>query len=256
MSAKSNQATNLATTSSDHSPQRLLEQARQDEDKNDNFKSPGLLSRPEERLLNALFGRRKPSVRTTFTVALSIIAASFAMTALTGCDNSTPTKVEDTKKDATDHNQAKFDHANETDAALLVTAAEINLKEIHLGQLAQSNSTTKEVKALGKMMQEDHEKAMKDLQMLAAKKQISLPASLTNNGQDAANQIKDKNGMVFDKTYCNMMVDGHKDAVTKYEKTSTDASDPDIKAWAVGMLPTLRMHLDHAITCQKNCAKM
>ena len=60
----------------------------------------------------------------------------------------------------------------------------------------------------------------------------------------------------FDKEYCDMMVKGHKDAIDKFEKAINDASDPDIKAWASSMLPALRIHLDHSLTCQKKCEKM
>ena len=53
-----------------------------------------------------------------------------------------------------------------------------------------------------------------------------------------------------------MMVEGHKAAISKFEKESKDATDPGIRAWAASMLTALRTHLDSAITCQKECQKM
>jgi len=51
------------------------------------------------------------------------------------------------------------------------------------------------------------------------------------------------------------MVDGHKDAIDKFEKAATDATDPQIKQWASSMLPDLRTHLDMSMTCQNKLAK-
>ena len=53
-----------------------------------------------------------------------------------------------------------------------------------------------------------------------------------------------------------MMVSGHKDAISTFEKASTESTDADIKQWATGMLPGLRTHLDHAMMCQKKSDKM
>ena len=164
-------------------------------------------------------------------------------------------KAEDTKEVAQEHNDAKFDNATEKDAQFLVSAAEINLAEIQLGQIAQKSGTMTAVKNLGKMMEEGHKKALTDLEA-PGKKQITVPMSLTDEGKDDARKLEDKTGMDFDKAYCDMMVTGHKDAIAKFEKASTDATDPEIREWALGMLPALRSHLDESITCQKKCEKM
>lgn len=194
---------------------------------------------------------------TPFRTALLqiVLIAATLLTAASCKDNKKP---EDTKKVAEEHNEAKFDDNKnkEKDAQFLVNAAEINLEEIKLGQLAQQKSTMTDVKALGKMMETEHAKVLKDLTALAGKKSITLPAAATNDAQDAYKKLSEKAGTKFDKEYCDMMVDGHKDAISKFEKASTDATDMDIKQWAASMLPALRTHLDHSMTCQKKCEKM
>ncbi len=177
--------------------------------------------------------------------ALAVVLVAFT---LTSCGNNS--KQEDSKVVAEQHNDAKFDNAKESDADFLVAAAAINLEEIQLGELAQRKGTMAEVKQLGKMMETEHSKVLKDEQALASKKQITIPGMLTDNGKDAYKKLMDKTGKDFDKAYCDMMVDGHKNAITKFEKASADATDPDIKTWAASVLPGLRAHLDHAITCQ------
>lgn len=165
-------------------------------------------------------------------------------------------KPEDTKKVAKEDNDAKFDNKKEDDAKFLVNAAEMNLEDIQLGILAQNNSMNAEIKSMGKMMETEHSKAFSDLQALAARKQITIPTSLTDDGQDANKKLMDKKGRDFDKEYCDMMVNGHKDAIKMFEKASSDATDPDIRNWATSMLPTLRTHLDRLITCQNQLDKM
>ena len=181
-----------------------------------------------------------------------IVALLFATVS---CNNSQ--KQEDPQEVAEEHNDAKMNNnADEMDAQFLVDASEINMKEIQLGQLAQQKAMMSDVKDLGKMMESEHTKAMNELKDLAEKKIISIPTSLTDEYQKEYNNFADKKAMDFDKDYCDAMVAGHKDAVNKFEKASTDATDPDIKAWAAATLPALRNHLDHAMTCQEKCKKM
>ena len=189
------------------------------------------------------------------TVLIYSVVALGATIGTMSCSN-TP-KVEDTKKVAEEHNEAKFEtKSTEKDAQYLVNVAEINLEEIKLGQLAQQKATMAHVKELGKMMETAHTKAMGDLSAMAAKKMVTIPATATADVMDAYKKMSDLKGNKFDKEYCDKMVNGHKDAISKVEKISTDATDPEIKQWAMAVLPELRMHLDHSLTCQKKTEKM
>ena len=158
-------------------------------------------------------------------------------------------KAEDPKEVAEDENEAKFDDANEDmekDSDYLVAAAEVDMKEIELGKLAQQKSTNKDIQALGKMMVDQHMKASADTKALAGKKNVTLPSSLTEKGKEAYEDLNDKTGHDFDKAYADMMVDGHEKTIEKMEKASEKAEDADIRMWAANMLPVLRTHLEHA----------
>ena len=193
--------------------------------------------------------KSKNYFKTQTVNAILIMGTAFA---LTSC-NTNPNK-ENPKDMAQEHNDAKFPESKQEkkDADFLVDAAEINLEEIQLGHLAQNKSTRADVKELGKMMETEHTKALADLTKLAAKKSITIPTSITNDGQKDVDNLNGKTGNDFDKKFCEKMVDGHKDAISKFEKASTDCNDADIKAWASATLPVLRMHLDHSLNCQKN----
>jgi putative membrane protein len=165
-------------------------------------------------------------------------------------------KNQDTKEIATEHNEAKFDSTNnEKDAKFLVNVAEINLEEIKLGQLAKQMGRTERVKELGQMMDEAHSKCMSSLATLAAAKSITIPTTPTDNTLSAYKDLNNKSGADFDLAYCDMMVAGHKGAIVMFEKASAESTDADIRQWASETLPELRKHLDHAMTCQKECGK-
>lgn len=144
----------------------------------------------------------------------------------------------------------------ENDAQFLVTAAEMNLKEIQLGQLAQQNGNATHVKELGKMMEDAHTKTYKELATIAENKMVVIPIAPTEQAEEACNTLKEKSGNDFDKSFADLMVNGHKDAIASYEKASADGKDPDIKNWAAATLPALRTHLNHSLECQKKCNNM
>jgi putative membrane protein len=183
---------------------------------------------------------------------LTLIAATLFAAS---CSNAP--KPEDTKDIATEHNEAKFDSATtEKDAKFLVNAAEINLEEIKLGELAQQMGRTERVKQLGTMMNDAHSKCLAGLTALANNKSITIPTSATNNALDAYKNLNNKSGADFDLAYCDMMVSGHKDAIVMFEKAASESNDADIRQWATETLPELRKHLDHSIVCQKECEKI
>jgi putative membrane protein len=174
---------------------------------------------------------------------LAMLTTFMALVMVSCGDN----KPKDTKEMAEDKNKEMQDtRTGEKDAQFLVDAAEINLEEIQLGQLAQSKGMTAEVKELGKMMETAHKKGMAEVKNLAMQKNIEIPTTLTENGMEAYQKLSEKTGTDFDKSYADMMVKGHKDAIDKFEKASKDATDGDIMRWATTMLPELNTHLEHA----------
>ena len=85
-------------------------------------------------------------------------------------------------------------------------------------------------------MEEEYAKSLKELQILAGKKQITIPVAITKVGEDAYDKLKLKFGVDFDNEYCDMMVKDHKDTIIKFEKASADAKDSDITSWATNLV--------------------
>jgi putative membrane protein len=186
---------------------------------------------------------KKAFSKGTF-IALTLFVAS--------CSNSQKAEVESI---ADEHGEVQVDSNTSKDAQFLAKAAEINLEEIQLGKMAQQSSTRTDVKELGEMMEKEHTDCLKGLTILANKKSVIIPTTLSNSAQDACKILNGKSGADFDVAYCEMMVNGHRDAIAMFEKVSTQSTDADVKGWAGAILPDLHKHLEHAIKCQNKCVK-
>lgn len=183
----------------------------------------------------------------------AVFASCFIMFA--SCNNNNQ-KPEDTKVVAEERNDEKFNDNNmERDAQFLVDAAEINLETIQLAKLAQQKGSSAHVKELGKMMENTHTKLQRDLTALAKSKMISIPTSPTDKAKDSYAKLDKKSGNDFDKTYADMVVDKHEDAIDIFENATTDSYDTDIKNWSISALSDLRTHLNHAIESQQKLDK-
>src|SRR4051812_14388459 len=90
-------------------------------------------------------------------------------------------KAEDPIKVAEEHNEQKFDNDKEKTADFMVYAADLNLHEIQMAELAMGNGYDASVKTLAKKMIDDHQKAYADLKRLAAERTVSLPESASDS---------------------------------------------------------------------------
>ena len=123
-------------------------------------------------------------------------------------------------------------------------AATGGMMEVELGNIAQQKAKSQQVKDFGKMMVDDHTKANNNLKDIASKKNIDVPATMTDDQKKDMDKLSKKSGADFDKAYVNMMVDDHKKDIDAFKKASGDVSDNDIKNFITNTLPTLQKHLD------------
>ncbi len=188
------------------------------------------------------------------SVLLGTTLATAMLLSFTSCNDKE--KKEDTMKVAEEHNDAKFDDnkEKENDATFLVNAAEMNLAQIELGKLVQKSANA-DTKAFGKMMETDHGKSWTELEALAAKKQITVPTAVTEDGKEVYENLNKKTGADFDKAYADLMVEDHKKAITEFEAIAKDSKDTEIVAWANEQLASIRQHLDKAIAWQTKIKK-
>ena len=124
------------------------------------------------------------------------------------------------------------------------TAAQGGVAEVELGKIAQTKAANQEVKNFARMMVEEHTKANNELKSLAAKRSITLPATMNSGNQATLTELQNLVGEEFDREYVAAMVDNHEADVQLFESQAADDSDPDAKAFAAKTLPTLKKHLE------------
>lgn len=151
--------------------------------------------------------------------------------------------ADDSKEIAEEQNEDKFGSKLEKDADFAVKAAEDNMLEIRLAQLAESNASSSEVKSFAKAIIADHNKTNEELTRLAMNKGITLPASLSDKCQKKYDDIAGKSGREFDKAFAEYMVKDHKDAVDNFKEEARDGNDPELRQFAASTLTSLEHHL-------------
>lgn len=139
----------------------------------------------------------------------------------------------------------------EPETKFAIDAANGSMAEIQLGEMASSKSTSPEIKEFGRLMIEDHSKTHEALKIIAADKNIELPAKASEDKQQVAIQLSSKNGNDFDKTYIEQMIKDHQASIQLFKDAQATVKDTALKAFIGNTLPTLQKHLKHITTLNK-----
>jgi putative membrane protein len=136
------------------------------------------------------------------------------------------------------------------DQEFFTKAAGGGMFEVEAGKLAQSKGQSEGVKSFGGMLVKDHSAANDELKALAARKGATLPSGTPPAEQKQLDKLsKAKN---FDKEFIEEVgLEDHKADIALFEKTSKNADDADVKAFAAKTLPTLKAHREHAVALEK-----
>lgn len=178
-------------------------------------------------------------------------AVLFSSIFLFSCGNNTTddttSTAPDPKKEAKEANENKFDSTDlKDDADFAVKIADASMLEVELAKLALANASSPKVKEYAKMMIDDHTKAAAELTEAAKKKNISLPAAMSDKCQKKYNDLSSKKGNDFDKEYMSAMVDGHQEVLDEMKKEAEKGKDGDLRAWAAGKVDVINHHLEVA----------
>jgi putative membrane protein len=126
-------------------------------------------------------------------------------------------------------------------AEVLSKLHESNLKEVEMGKLAQKQGQSKDVKAFGKTLVQDHTSADKKVKALAKQEKAQLTAEAPAMKHDDLGT-----GAEFDSKFAKSMLEDHKKDIEEV-KTARDATnDPKLKTLLDELLPTLEKHRDTA----------
>jgi putative membrane protein len=132
------------------------------------------------------------------------------------------------------------------DHIFMDNAARANMAEIQMGQLAEKNGQSQEVKNFGKRMVTDHTAADNNLKQVAEKQGVTLPSNLSSTDKAALERLDKLHGEAFDKAYMHDMVRDHEHDVAAFRRDEKNIKDAQLKDWVINTLPTLESHLTEA----------
>jgi putative membrane protein len=157
----------------------------------------------------------------------------------------TPTQKQSTRRATTAY----------TDETFIRNAAEANMAEIKLGQLAEEKAQAPEVKNLAKRILEDHTKALDELKPIAQQESINLPTDISHKDALTYDRLSKLSGPQFDREYTQEMVKDHQKDISEFKRAETQVKNPASKEYAQKELPTLQEHLELAQHAQAHVSR-
>ena len=146
------------------------------------------------------------------------------------------------EKKGSESSPPRFSSADET---FMMSAAQAGMVEVKLGELAAKKATQENIKQFGAAMVTDNSKANKELQAIAAKNGVTLPAKLDTLHESKVDKFGKLSGEQFDKAYVAEMIKDHEMVAAEFEKASKTSQNLELKSFAATTLPVIKTHLKH-----------
>jgi putative membrane protein len=139
-----------------------------------------------------------------------------------------------------------------TDQQFVNFAAQTDMVEANLGQLAESVASSQGVKDYGHMLASDHTKDFHELYFVAQKANLKVPDAIdAEHNKTIIDPFQKLKGAAFDSRYVREMIAGHTKAIAVYTREAGEERNPALKDYAESALPVLQKHLDSAQALEK-----
>ena len=192
---------------------------------------------------------RKGTRITSAALGFLLGATGFAFAQQNARTGSGANKVGDTTQSQmqkTDETQK----ASDADKDAIKMMHQANQVEMEMGFIAKSNAGSKDVKEYGRMLEQDHNKADKQLMKLAKEENVQLTLPKTGDEQKMESkdldQLRHMKGDQFDQMFLQKMVDAHNKKIDDLSKMENQVKNPQLKSMIQETLPVLKHHRDMA----------
>ncbi|MGH7936363.1 MAG: DUF4142 domain-containing protein [Chthoniobacterales bacterium] len=128
--------------------------------------------------------------------------------------------------------------------AFIKKAADGGMTEVKLGEIAQQNGGTDDIKDFGKLMVDDHTKINDNLKDVAGKMDVAVPTEVSAKHQAAIDKLSKLHGAAFDKAYTKDMVKDHKTDIAEFEEAGKMVKNDDLKNFIEKSTETMKGHLE------------
>jgi putative membrane protein len=133
--------------------------------------------------------------------------------------------------------------------SFLTDAAQGDAAEIKMGQLAEKNGGSAEMKQFGKTLVTDHTKAGDQVKATAKKVGVTVAGEPNSEQKKDYDKLSKLKGADFDKEFARMSVEDHQKDIAKFQKEA-NAKDGPVSDLAHQQLPVLQKHLQMAQSLQ------
>lgn len=131
-------------------------------------------------------------------------------------------------------------------------AAQTDMVEANLGQLAENASSAQPVKDYAQTLVTDHTNDFHQLYEAAHQANLNVPDAIdAKNNKTMIDPFQKLKGTAFDHHFVTDMTEGHDKVIAIYKKEANDAQNPALKAYAAQALPVLEKHLTEAKGLEK-----
>jgi putative membrane protein len=144
--------------------------------------------------------------------------------------------------------QGKTSKAAQT---FITKAVQGNQAEVAMGQLAQQNAASDEVKKYGQRLVKDHTAAGEKATAAAAQMGVTPPTEPSRKQKADHAKMAQMSGEAFDRAFVRHMVADHKKEVAAHKKAAR-MKDEAAASYAAGALPALEQHLEMAQELNKS----
>ena len=141
---------------------------------------------------------------------------------------------------------AQTSSTSPSDQQFVDFAAQTDMMEAHLGQLAGEQAAGQNIKDFAQMLVTDHTNDYQQLTAAAGKASLTVPKGLDAAHDRMIAPLAKLKGAAFDRRFAQEMVSGHQKAIAAYQGEAQNGQNADLKAYAAQALPTLEKHLQAA----------
>jgi putative membrane protein len=142
-----------------------------------------------------------------------------------------------------------------TDQQFVDFAAQTDMTEAHMGQVAQDQAQSQGVKDYGQTLNTDHTADYNQLTAAATKANLTVPKGLDAVHEKMIAPMAKLKGAAFDRQFTRNMITGHEAALAIYKREADNAQNADLKAYASAAIPVLQKHLTDAQDLMKKHTK-
>jgi putative membrane protein len=132
------------------------------------------------------------------------------------------------------------------DSRFMMYAAADGLFHVEAGKLGVQQGSSEGVKKFAQHAIEHHSQINDELMQLAKTKGVKLPTKIYKKERERLDKLAKLSGPAFDKAYLEMEIKDHSRDLSRFQKEAKDGKDPDVKAWAAKIVPTIEEHLKMA----------